>query len=47
MTTAVQLDETGLTKELTVMVRPQSAVRALGAAVHAGLVAGGLIPADQ
>jgi hypothetical protein len=42
-----QLDETGLIKELTVMVRPQSAVRALGEAVHAGLVADGLIPADH
>jgi hypothetical protein len=43
MTTAVQLDETGLIKQLTVMVRPEPAVRALGAAVHAG----GLIPVDH
>jgi hypothetical protein len=33
--------------EFTVMVRPQSAVHALGAAVHAGLVADGLVPAPQ
>ncbi|GAA4228899.1 hypothetical protein FHR32_007882 [Streptosporangium album] len=41
----LQLNETGLIKEFTVMVRPQSAVRALGEAVLAGLVADGLVPA--
>ena len=41
----LQFDEAGLIKEFTVMVRPQSAVHALGEAVHAGLVADGLIPA--
>ncbi|QHC23068.1 nuclear transport factor 2 family protein [Streptomyces sp. GS7] len=35
----------GRIKEFTVMVRPQSAVHALGEAVHAGLVADGLAPA--
>ncbi|MGW2374688.1 nuclear transport factor 2 family protein [Kitasatospora sp. NPDC001683] len=35
----------GRIKEFTVMVRPQSAVHALGEAVHAGLVADGLVPA--
>ncbi|MGP4003019.1 nuclear transport factor 2 family protein [Streptomyces sp. 8N706] len=40
----LQFDETGRVKEFTVMVRPQSAVHALGQAVHAGLVAGGLVP---
>ncbi|GLF96845.1 nuclear transport factor 2 family protein [Streptomyces yaizuensis] len=35
----------GRIKEFTVMVRPQSAVRALGEAVFAGLVADGLVPA--
>ncbi|MER5184165.1 nuclear transport factor 2 family protein [Streptomyces sp. NPDC002896] len=35
----------GRIKEFTVMVRPQSAVRALGEAVLAGLVADGLVPA--
>jgi len=34
----------GRIKEFTVMVRPQSAVHALGAAVLAGLVADGLVP---
>ncbi|MGW0857587.1 nuclear transport factor 2 family protein [Streptomyces sp. NPDC002690] len=37
-------DEAGLIKEFTVMVRPQSAVQALGKAVYAGLVADGLVP---
>ncbi|MFJ2032265.1 nuclear transport factor 2 family protein [Streptosporangium sp. NPDC087985] len=40
----LQLNETGLIKEFTVMVRPQSAVHALGEAVLAGLVADGLVP---
>jgi hypothetical protein len=40
----LQLDETGRVKEFTVMVRPQSAVQALGQAVLAGLVADGLVP---
>ncbi|MCX5317577.1 nuclear transport factor 2 family protein [Streptomyces sp. NBC_00154] len=40
----LQFDETGRIKEFTVMVRPQSAVNALGEAVLAGLVANGLIP---
>ncbi|MGW1028157.1 nuclear transport factor 2 family protein [Streptomyces sp. NPDC002577] len=35
----------GRIKEFTVMVRPQSAVHALGEAVLAGLVADGLVPA--
>ncbi|HEY9411012.1 MAG TPA: hypothetical protein VIP77_15645 [Jiangellaceae bacterium] len=41
-------DEADLITELTVMVRPKSAVEALGAAVRAGLVADGLAaaPAD-
>jgi SnoaL-like domain len=43
----LQFDEVGLIKEFTVMVRPQSAVHALGEAVHAGLVADGLIPASE
>jgi hypothetical protein len=37
-------DEAGRIKEFTVMVRPQSAVKALGDAVLAGLVADGLVP---
>ncbi|MEY9949712.1 nuclear transport factor 2 family protein [Kitasatospora sp. GAS1066B] len=41
----LQLDEAGLVKEFTVMVRPQSAVHVLGEAVLAGLVADGLVPA--
>ncbi|MET9875852.1 nuclear transport factor 2 family protein [Actinacidiphila glaucinigra] len=41
----LQVDEAGLIKEFTVMVRPQSAVHALGEAVLAGLVADGLVPA--
>ncbi|GAA0451361.1 nuclear transport factor 2 family protein [Streptomyces sp. NPDC046215] len=40
----LQCDEAGLIKEFTVMVRPQSAVHALGEAVLAGLVADGLVP---
>ncbi|RLV04630.1 serine/arginine repetitive matrix protein 1 [Streptomyces griseocarneus] len=40
----LHLDDEGLIKEFTVMVRPQSAVRALGEAVFAGLVADGLVP---
>ncbi|WP_457492556.1 nuclear transport factor 2 family protein [Streptomyces sp. P5_D11] len=40
----LQFDETGRIKEFTVMVRPQSAVHALGEAVLSGLVADGLIP---
>ncbi|MFG2228105.1 nuclear transport factor 2 family protein [Streptomyces sp. NPDC048644] len=39
----LQYDEAGLIKEFTVMVRPQSAVQALGEAVQAGLVADGLV----
>jgi hypothetical protein len=41
----LQFDEAGRIKEMTVMVRPQSAVHALGQAVLAGLVADGLVPA--
>ncbi|MFD0422379.1 nuclear transport factor 2 family protein [Streptomyces parvus] len=41
----VHLDEDGRIKEFTVMVRPASAVQALGEAVLAGLVADGLAPA--
>ncbi|MFF3325279.1 nuclear transport factor 2 family protein [Streptomyces sp. NPDC002889] len=40
----LQFDGTGRVKEFTVMVRPQSAVHALGQAVLAGLVADGLVP---
>ncbi|MCM2417803.1 nuclear transport factor 2 family protein [Streptomyces sp. RKAG293] len=40
----LQFDEAGRVKEFTVMVRPQSAVQALGQAVLAGLVADGLAP---
>jgi hypothetical protein len=39
----LHFDEAGLIKEFTVMVRPLSAVQALGAAVFAGLVADGLV----
>ncbi|MCB5182737.1 nuclear transport factor 2 family protein [Streptomyces antimicrobicus] len=39
--------EDGRIKEVTVMVRPQSAVQALGQAVLAGLVADGRVPAPQ
>ncbi|MGW7199239.1 nuclear transport factor 2 family protein [Streptomyces chryseus] len=41
----LHFDDQGLIKEFTVMVRPQSAVHALGEAVLAGLVADGLAPA--
>ncbi|MEN8651202.1 nuclear transport factor 2 family protein [Streptomyces sp. 21So2-11] len=41
----LHFDEAGLIKEFTVMVRPQSAVHALGAAVLAGLAEDGLAPA--
>ncbi|MFJ1801549.1 MULTISPECIES: nuclear transport factor 2 family protein [unclassified Streptomyces] len=41
----LHLDDDGLIKEFTVMVRPQSAVQALGEAVLTGLVADGLVPA--
>ncbi|ANZ21066.1 SnoaL-like protein [Streptomyces noursei ATCC 11455] len=37
----------GRIKEITVMVRPQSAVQALGEAVLAGLVSDGLVPAPS
>ena len=40
----LQLDADGLVTEFTVMVRPLSAVVALGEAVQAGLVAAGLVP---
>ncbi|MFG3496749.1 nuclear transport factor 2 family protein [Streptomyces sp. NPDC047886] len=40
----LHVDGDGRIKEFTVMVRPQSAVRALGEAVLAGLVADGLAP---
>ncbi|MDH6577796.1 nuclear transport factor 2 family protein [Kitasatospora sp. MAP5-34] len=40
----LQFDEQGRIKEFTVMVRPQSAVHALGEAVLAGLAAAGLAP---
>ncbi|MFF7364961.1 nuclear transport factor 2 family protein [Streptomyces sp. NPDC008125] len=40
----LHFDGAGLIKEFTVMVRPQSAVQALGQAVHAALVAAGLAP---
>ncbi|MEV0089857.1 nuclear transport factor 2 family protein [Saccharopolyspora sp. NPDC050642] len=40
----VQLDENGLIEEFTVMVRPLSAVTTLGEAVHAALIAEGLLP---
>ncbi|WP_314174275.1 nuclear transport factor 2 family protein [Streptomyces winkii] len=41
----LHFDDAGRIKEFTVMVRPQSAVQALGEAVLAGLVADGLVPA--
>ncbi|MFD1660273.1 nuclear transport factor 2 family protein [Streptomyces caeni] len=41
----LHFDDNGRIKEFTVMVRPQSAVHALGQAVLAGLVADGLVPA--
>ncbi|MFF8421130.1 nuclear transport factor 2 family protein [Streptomyces sp. NPDC015680] len=40
----LQFDGTGRIKEFTVMVRPRSAVHALGQAVLDGLVADGLVP---
>ncbi|WP_124283273.1 nuclear transport factor 2 family protein [Streptomyces sp. ADI97-07] len=40
----LQFDEAGRIKEFTVMVRPMSAVQALGAAVLEGLAADGLVP---
>ncbi|MCF3177137.1 nuclear transport factor 2 family protein [Streptomyces sioyaensis] len=40
----LQFDEAGRIKEFTVMVRPQSAVHALGEAVLDGLVEDGLVP---
>ncbi|RSS46054.1 nuclear transport factor 2 family protein [Streptomyces sp. WAC07061] len=40
----LQFDEEGRVKEFTVMVRPQSAVQALGQAVLTGLIADGLAP---
>ncbi|MFJ6632887.1 nuclear transport factor 2 family protein [Streptomyces sp. NPDC091376] len=43
----LQFDDAGRIKEFTVMVRPQSAVHALGEAVLAGLVADGLVPEQQ
>ncbi|MER5815881.1 MULTISPECIES: nuclear transport factor 2 family protein [Streptomyces] len=43
----LHLDEEGRIKEFTVMVRPQSAVQALGEAVLAGLVADGQAPTAQ
>ncbi|QGV82265.1 nuclear transport factor 2 family protein [Streptomyces ficellus] len=42
----LHFDGAGRVKEFTVMVRPQSAVHALGEAVLAGLVADGLAPAS-
>ncbi|MFF7651047.1 nuclear transport factor 2 family protein [Streptomyces sp. NPDC007983] len=41
----LHFDDAGRIKEFTVMVRPQSAVHALGEAVLAGLIADGLLPA--
>lgn len=41
----LQFDAQSRIKEITVMVRPLSAVQTLGEAVLAGLVAGGLAPA--
>ncbi|NKI40807.1 nuclear transport factor 2 family protein [Streptomyces physcomitrii] len=43
----LHVDEAGLIKEFTVMVRPLSAVRTLGDAVLAGLVEAGLVPAPE
>ncbi|WP_433544881.1 nuclear transport factor 2 family protein [Streptomyces sp. CA-294286] len=40
----LHFDTAGRIKEFTVMVRPQSAVHALGEAVLTGLVADGLVP---
>lgn len=41
----LQLDQEGRIKELTVMIRPLSALTALKDAVYAGLVSDGLLPA--
>ncbi|MFE1754433.1 nuclear transport factor 2 family protein [Streptomyces anandii] len=41
----LHFDDDGRIKEFTVMVRPRSAVHALGEAVLAGLVQDGLVPA--
>ena len=41
----LHFDEENRIKEITVMVRPQSAVQALGEAVLTGLIADGLVPA--
>ena len=41
----IQPGPSGLIEELTVMVRPLSAVTALGDAVLAGLIEDGLVPA--
>lgn len=41
----LHFDDDGRIKEFTVMVRPQSAVHALGEAVLAGLITDGLVPA--
>ncbi|MFJ6698360.1 nuclear transport factor 2 family protein [Streptomyces sp. NPDC091272] len=41
----LHFDDAGLIKEITVMVRPQSAVQVLGQAVLRGLAADGLVPA--
>ncbi|MGW1768073.1 nuclear transport factor 2 family protein [Streptomyces sp. NPDC002073] len=41
----LHFDDDGRIKEFTVMVRPQSAVHALGEAVLEGLAAAGLVPA--
>ncbi|AZM51713.1 serine/arginine repetitive matrix protein 1 [Streptomyces sp. WAC 01529] len=43
----LHFDAEGRIKEFTVMVRPQSAVQALGQAVYEGLVADGLVPAVE
>ncbi|GAA3814909.1 nuclear transport factor 2 family protein [Streptomyces chiangmaiensis] len=43
----LHFDDDGRIKEFTVMVRPRSAVHALGAAVLAGLVSDGLAPASS
>ncbi|MFJ5532326.1 nuclear transport factor 2 family protein [Streptomyces sp. NPDC093261] len=46
-TDLLHFDDHGRIKEFTVMVRPRSAVHALGEAVLAGLVADGLVPAPS
>jgi hypothetical protein len=43
----LHFDEEERIQEITVMVRPQSAVQALGEAVLTGLVADGLVPAPS